>query len=69
MKRLSPLQELVIEELQRRGSILVAEFAAENWKRGKSYYLDPRFRCPRWLRGLFRQANGAPVRTKRKEVR
>ena len=54
---LSPLQNAVIALLRDRNCWWIAEAAEKSWQRGASYYLDPRLRCPRGLRSLFRRAN------------
>ena len=66
MRALSPLQKTVVFLLQVRGAWFTAQAAAENWKRGRSSYLDSRLGCPRLLRSLFRRAN-AHAEMRRKE--
>ena len=54
---LTDLQRVVLAQLREHGCPKIADSAKRCWKRNQGYYIDPRAKCPRWLRRMFVKAN------------
>ena len=59
---LTPLQHVVLDELRGHDCDWLAKCAGESWRNGQRTYIDPRVKCPRWLRRLFNRANEQAAR-------
>lgn len=57
MKELTPRQKGVLAKLENRGAYMTARAAEQAWRKGQSYYLDPRNPARRGIVREFEKCN------------